>query len=179
MQEELFEREQIIEPLERMFEREYPSELGVFQVVSVETEGGSGFAHFAYVEGLKRRLHVVRMEESYKDCITNVNAGVHTLSRIDANCRWLALPLHELRDGDEGLNGLLEPICASRGIGIITVQQKGLGVSAKVVLEARPEEGRFVKGYARLNKELRSERAELVGSVGRDGYKVLEGGVVT
>ena len=175
MQEELFERDQVIEPIERMFEREYPSELGVFQVVREETEGGSGFAHFAYVEGLKRRLHVVRMEESYKDCITNVNAGVHTLGRIDANCRWLALPLHEFRDGDEELNGLLESVCASRGIGIITVQQKGLGVSAKVVLEAEPEEGRYVKGYERLQKELRSERAELIGAVGVGGYKVIEG----
>jgi hypothetical protein len=173
VQEELFERDQVSEPIERMFEREYPSELGLFQVVEEETDGGSGFAHFAYVEGLKRRLHVVRMEESYKDCITNVNAGVHTLGRIDANCRWLALPLHEFRDGDEELNGLLESVCSSRGIGIITVQQKGLGVSAKVVLKAEPQEGRFVKHYERLNEDLRSERNELVG-VARGGYKVVQ-----
>ncbi len=173
VQDELFDRDQVNEPIERMFEREYPSDLGVFQVVQEDTEGGSGYAHFAYVEGIKRRLHVVRMEETYRACITDVRAGVHVLSLIDANCRWLALPLHELRDGDEEMNGMLQTICETRGIGIITLQQKGLGVSAKVVLKPTEEEGRYVKLYDRLRDELDAGRSELLGhSV--SSYKVVQ-----
>ena len=152
-----FDREQMQEPIERMFEREYPAEHGVFQVVEEQTRAGSGYVHLAYAEGMTRHVHAVRSEESYAQCLTDVRAGVHALSYVDANYKWLALPLDAFRAGEEEMNGVLETICAERGFGILTVQTKGLGVSAKVILDPRLEAGRHITGYRRLREELREE----------------------
>ena len=90
-----FTREDMLDPIERMFEREYSNKYNVFEELLTTTEGGSGLADLAYVQGSEKGLHVVRIEESYRDCLTNVNAGVHSLSKIESNYRWLAVPLHE------------------------------------------------------------------------------------
>ncbi len=150
-----FTRDEMIEPVERMFEREYPNKYALFEVVDEDTEGGNGYIDIAYVQGSQKGLHVVRMEESYKDCLTNVNAGIHSLGKVEANYLWLAVPLHEFRDGEDDFGDLLEATCKQRGIGIIAVQQKGLGMSAKVLLEPNKKDGNFLDLYGSLKERWR------------------------
>lgn len=150
-----FTRAEMAEPIERMFEREFPNKYSLFEEIDENTEGGSGYVHLAYIQGSRKGLHVVRLEESYKNCLTNVNAGVHSLAKVEANYLWLALPLHEFRDGEDGLNNMLADMCTQRGIGIIGVQQKGLGMSAKVLLAPEKNEGNFLPMYGSLRERWR------------------------
>lgn len=145
-----FTRTDMMEPIERMFEREYPNKYNIFEPLEDPTEGGSGLADIAYIQGNEKGLHVVRLEESYRDCLTNVNAGIHSLSKIDANFCWLAIPLNEFREGEETFGGLLERTCTQRGFGLIAVQQKGLGISAKVLVAPKKTEGSFLPLYGDL-----------------------------
>ena len=166
-----FTREDMLDPIERMFEREYSNKYNVFEELLTTTEGGSGLADLAYVQGSEKGLHVVRIEESYRDCLTNVNAGVHSLSKIESNYRWLAVPLHEFRDGEDAFNELLHKTCKRRGFGLIAVQQKGLGVSAKVLLEPSKTEGNFLPLYGDLRQKWLEARR---GRTSRGEYRVID-----
>ena len=165
-----FTRDEMIEPIERMFEREYPNKYTLFKVVDEETDGGSGYVDLAYVQGSQQGLHVVRMEENYKDCLTNVHAGIHSLSKVEANYLWLAVPLHEFRDGEDDLGDLLLATCKQRGIGIIAIQQKGLGMSAKVLHEPKKTEGSFLELYGTL---LETWREVSRGRTSQGEYRVV------
>ena len=165
-----FTRSEMIEPIERMFEREYPNKYSLFTEVDKETDGGAGYVHLAYVQGSRKGLHVVRMEESYSKCLSDVHAGIHSLSNVEANYLWLALPLHEFRDGEDNLNDMLNQTCKDRGIGIIAVQQKGLGMSAKVLLEPNKNPGDFLPMYGDLKERWRRANS---GRSSQGEYRVV------
>ncbi|MEM1349573.1 MAG: hypothetical protein AAGI01_13505 [Myxococcota bacterium] len=151
-----YSREEMIEPIERMFEREFESPYSMFSELAGPANSAKD-ADVAYIEGTYKNLHVVKLEESYAQCISDVNAGIHALSRIDANFRWLGVPLDSFRDGEREVNGLLHRMCSSRGIGILVVQPKGMGISAKVELEPRRVDGDFMGDFKRLRREWRQE----------------------
>jgi hypothetical protein len=143
--------DEMIEPVERFFEREFPAERSLFTGLEEDVQHDPyAQADLAYVQGAKDALHAVCVARSYADSLTDVHGGIHASSGLDANFCWLAMPLHEFRDGDDMCNGLLESLCEERGIGLITVQPSGLGFSAKVIVEPKRRKGRFLKSYEGL-----------------------------
>ncbi len=145
------EPEAMFEPVERFFEREYPAERSVFTDLDEEAQDDPyAVADLAYVQGKKDALHAVCVVGSYAESLTDVHSGIHASSSLDANYCWLAIPLHEFRDGDDMCNGLLESLCEERGVGLITVQASGLGLSAKVIVEPTRKKGKYLKHYEEL-----------------------------
>jgi hypothetical protein len=147
-------RQDMIEPIERMYEREYGAEFGMFETLEEENaDGDEGNVDLVYVHGDSENLHVIRIENSYDDCLFDINRGIHSMSDVQANSRWIALPLYELRDGEDKWNDRMKSECEQRGIGIITAQKKGRGVSAKVIMEPERQEGEFLQAYGDLQKK--------------------------
>lgn len=140
--------EEMLDPLERMFEREYPVQ------PLIRTFDPNGAAHFAVVEPSSRNLHAVRIEGSYSDCIFDLDSGIHAAQDLKSNRRWIALPLDEFRDGEEEYRDVMMGQCKSRGVGIITIQQKGKGFSAKVILEADLVDGDYLESFPALAEQL-------------------------
>ena len=161
MAESEFSREEMIEPIQRMFERESGSDFGLFEPVDDEnTKGGSGKIDLVYVEGSVALVHAVRLEETYDGCLFDTTRGIHSLHVVEANYRWIAVPLGEFRSGEDLFNDVMIETCKERGYGIITVQTKGRGVSAKVILEAEKQEGDFVELYGPVNERWEEEVAD-------------------
>ena len=144
-------QEALIDPIERMFEREYPGKRCLFSSLPDPTEGGSGFADIAYIHSGPEQLHVVRLEATFDDCILDTKSGIHTMSWIESNYKWLALPLDEFRNGEELFGDMLMDLCKERGVGILCVQAQGTGLSAKVMLDAAHHKGRYIKEYDLTN----------------------------
>lgn len=166
------DREDMVDAIERMFDREVGRDHGMFDIIrDEETEGGKGKIDLVYIAGDRRSLHSIRIETSFDNCLFDVNRGIHSLGRVEANCVWIALPLDEYRDGDEQYNGIMRETCEERGIGIITVQPKGRGVSAKIILEPVEEEGDHLSKYGELEKRWRDETKDVL--VGED-YRVVK-----
>ncbi|MFP4597119.1 MAG: hypothetical protein ACOC9J_03215 [Persicimonas sp.] len=172
MSEYAFDREDMVEPIERMFDREVGRDHGMFDVVrDDETEGGKGKIDLVYIAGDRRSLHSIRIEVSFDNCLFDVNRGIHSLGQVEANYVWIALPLDEFRDGDDEYNGIMKETCKERGIGIITIQPKGRGVSAKIILEAEEQEGDHLPKYGELERRWKEDtKGVLVG----DDYKVVK-----
>ena len=165
-------RQEMIEPIERMYEREYGGDVGMFHTMEGEaTDGGDGNVDLVYIHGDSEHLHVIRIEENYDDCLFDIEGGIHSLAEVDANYRWIALPLYELRQGEEAWNDRMKTECERRGIGIITAQKKGRGVSAKVIREPTQKEGKFLSEYGDLEKVWRSERK---GEEAPEGFRVVD-----
>lgn len=159
--------ESMVDPIERFFEREYPNPYGLVH----EPPSEDSPADLVYLEKGEDGLHAVRFEEKYDTCIFDVSTGIHALGNMPANRHWIALPLDEFRDGEENFNGIMESQCRERGLGIITVQQKGRGLSAKVIVEPTIEEGKFLESYPRLKKKWDS-RDVVPGA--EEGYQVVD-----
>lgn len=167
-----FSREDMVEPIERMFDREISSGFGMFEVIAdVETEGGSGNVDLIYVTPEKEGLHVIRIEESFDDTVYDVTRGIHTLSDVEANYLWIALPLDEFRDGEEKINNILTKTCRDRGYGIITLQPKGRGISAKAILEPAKKPGKHLSKYGDLAERW---RAATKNELADEQYKPVE-----
>lgn len=164
-------KHEMIEPVERMYEREYGNEHGMFQVMEEETEGGEGNVDLLYIQGDSRHLHVIRIEEDYDACMFDTTRGLFTLRDVEANYTWIALPLYELREGEEKWNDRMKSECEKRGIGIITAQKKGRGVSAKVILEPTKQDGDFLSEYGDLQEEWAEQGGE--GSA-PEGFRVVD-----
>ncbi len=156
------ENPEMAEPLQRLFEREYP----VRPFIHTMSEQNN---QFVVVEPRSESIHAVRIESSYTDCIFDLSAGIHAAQDYAANRRWVALPLDAFRDGEEAYNSVMLAQCTSRGVGIITVQQKGTGLSAKVILEAKLIDGKFIDEHPSIAAELAN--AELVED--DDGLRVV------
>lgn len=164
-------REDMIEPVERMYEREYGGEHGMFHTLEDETEGGEGNVDLIYVQGDSRHLHVIRLESSYDSCMFNTKRGLFSLRDVAANFRWISLPLYEFREGEDAWNNRMKSECESRGIGIITAQKKGRGVSAKVILEPEQQEGDFLDQYGELSEVWEAQR---MGEDAPEGFRVVD-----
>lgn len=145
------ERDDMLEPIERLFEREFDTTYGV------PHEPGEGRdSHFVYVEKELGGLHAVRFENSYEDCLFDLDKGMHAAQDMVANQRWVALPLDAYRDGEDEFGDVMMQQCKQRGIGIITVQAKGRGLSAKIILQPEIEEGSLIENYPELEDQWRS-----------------------
>lgn len=167
-------REEMMEPIERLFEREIG---GDFTLVDVHRASIDEQSHrddiidMLYLAGGRNALHSVRLESSFDTCIFDIDRGILSLRDMDANATWIALPLDELRQGDKEYSGIMEDTCVRRGIGIIGVHPKGRGISAKVIVDARFEEGDFLEHHPGLEDQWRDyAHGLLVG----DGYRVVE-----
>lgn len=133
--------EDMKEAVERLFEREYPNPNGIVHYP------GSDVADLVYIERVEDGLHALRFEHNYNDCIFDLDSGIHAAQELPANLRWVVLPLDDFRDGEDEYNDVMTQQCKSRGVGIITVQPRGRGFSAKVILEAEVESGDFVEHW--------------------------------
>ena len=167
-----FDREDMIEPIGRMFDREVGQDHGMYDTFRDEdTQGGKGNIDLVYVAGDRQSLHVIRLETSFDNCLFDVQRGIHSLTDVESNYAWIALPLDEFRDGDDAYNGIMEETCRERGIGIISIQPKGRGVSAKIIVEAEYKEGDHIDKYGDLARRWKEETKDvLVG----DEYKVVK-----
>lgn len=165
-------REEMVEPVERMYEREYGGDHGMFHVFREEgTDGEEGNIDLVYIQGDSQHLHVIRIEEDYDACMFNTDRGLFSLRDVDANYRWIALPLYELREGEEQWNDRLKSECKKRGIGVITAQKKGRGVSAKVVQESEQQDGNFLSEYGDLAEEWAEQADE---GAAPEGFRVVD-----
>lgn len=166
-----FEQDEMIEPVSRLFEREFGGDYGMFIDVRDKDTKLSKSADAAYVGGDRESFHAIRFEDSYDDCLFDVSGGIHAISGVESNGRWIVLALDELRGGDDQYSGIMKSECEQRDIGIITVQPKGRGLSAKVAYEAPLREGDFLSKYPDLETSW-SEFAEqqLVG----EEYRVVD-----
>lgn len=146
----------MMEPVERFFEREYPAERSLFTNLEDGMQSDPyAMADIAYIAGTKESLHAVCMADSYEMSLTDVHGGIHASSSLDANYCWLALPLDEFRQGEELCNGLLESLCEERGVGLMTIQPSGLGWSAKEIVKPSRRVGRYLKRYDGLERTWR------------------------
>jgi hypothetical protein len=164
-------REDMIEPIQRMFEREYGDDYGLFEIVEEES-GGERLVDLVYIHGDSEHLHVVRLEGSYDNCVFDVqDGGLHVLRDVEANYRWIALPLYEFREGEDEHSGAMKDGCENRGIGVISAQKKGRGVSAKILLEPEHQEGEFLDHYPSARDEWEAYTRQ---ETAPEGYKVVE-----
>ncbi len=164
-------RQDMIEPIQRMFEREHGDDYGLFEVVEGE-RGDERLVDLVYIHGDSEHLHVVRLGGSYDNCVFDVqDGGLHVLRDVKANYRWIALPLYEFREGEEEHNSVMQQECKNRGIGVISAQKKGRGVSAKILIEPDSDEGEFLDQYPSARDEWRSYTQE---ETAPEGYKVVE-----
>lgn len=173
MTDHVINRETMESPIERLFEREYPSAYGTIHEPR-KTKAGktdTGKVDMLYLEKTKQGLHAVRIENSYDDCMFDLNGGIHTLNGVAANRHWIALPLDHFRDNDEVYNGIMEKTCRERGIGILCVQPKGRGLSAKIIAVAEASKGDYIDRYPALRVKWESL---IEDNAFADGYKVVE-----
>lgn len=156
-----FDRQEMTDPIERMFEREFPSEYGMFEnIEEEETEGGGGKVDIVYIAGAKENLHVIRLYESFDSCVFSHDRGILSMRDIQANYIWLALPLDEFRDGEDEHNDIIQVTCEKRGLGVITLQPKGRGISAKILIQAQQQAGNFMDKYGDLGDRWRKQATD-------------------
>ena len=147
---------EMTEPVERFFEREFPAQASLFLGLEQdEKRDANGPADLAYIQGGKESLHALCVATSYSESLTDIHKGIHATSSLEANFCWLVLPLDEFRQGDGMCNGLLESLCEERGVGLITVQPSGMGLSAKAILKPKRRAGRYLNSYDGLPKQWR------------------------
>lgn len=174
MTEESFSREDMMEPIERLFERETGRSNGLFSVLKDEEslkDPTKGNIDLVFLAEDRTSLHSVRLVTEFDTCLFDMDRGILSLDDVQANASWIALPLDEFRDGDDEYNGIMEETCAKRNIGIIVVQPKGRGISAKSLLDAPVVDGDYLEKYPDLKKKWRDDsRGVLVG----DDYRVVE-----
>lgn len=166
------EREDMVEPVDRMFEREYEADQTLVVQLDEETEGGSGSIDMVYVQGGAEEIHAIRFEEDYEDCVFDVREGaLHALRDVEANYRWVALPLYEFRDGEDQYSDVMKEECEKRGFGVISAQKKGRGVSAKVLMAPSRVDGDFLDGYPPVRDQWGEAHR---GETAPGSYKVVD-----
>lgn len=168
-----FKTDEMIEPIERLFEREYPCTFDIYKDDPKLTDDGprSVPVDVVYVAGSVQKLHAIKLASSYDDCLFDVKSGLHAMSRATANYRWLALPLEALREGEAEYNDILLKTAEERGVGIITVQPRGRGLSAKIVVKPKYDEGDFLDHYEDLRDLYRAIKDRDVAS---EGFQVVD-----
>ncbi|MFU8803895.1 MAG: hypothetical protein ACNA8W_08820 [Bradymonadaceae bacterium] len=172
-EQEIIKANDMLEPIERLFERDYGAEHGFFCSELQFTNGHAPHLKIdlVYVGGSREHLHAVKILESYNACLFDIHEGIHALGNAPGNYLWIALPLEEFRDGEEAYKDIMLKTCQERGFGIITVQVKGRGLSAKVIQVPRRQEGTFLEYYQGVN-EMWKDR---VGTdVVLDGFQVVD-----
>lgn len=174
MTEASFSREDMLVPIERLFERETGRENGIFSLIKddeAKKDPSRGTLDLVLLAQDHNSLHSVRVLSEFDTALFDMKRGILSLSDVQANASWIALPLDEFRQGDDSYNGIMMETCAQRDIGIIVVQPKGRGISAKIELQAPLSAGNYLGNYPELKKKWREDsRGVLVG----DDYRVVE-----
>jgi hypothetical protein len=165
-----FTTDDMLEPIQRLFEREYAKNLGMFEKVDDDLDDEFENVDALFIGGSRESLHAIDIHEDYDSCLFDISGGIHTLPDIEVNYRWIALSLDEFREGEEEHNGILKEEANSRGFGIITLQPKGRGISAKVIEEPTRSTGDYLEDYQELDARWNRfvEEAPVV-----DDYKVV------
>lgn len=162
------------EPIERLFEREFPTDYGIFLSGATLSEAYRGEAtpiDLLYLAGGPRSLHAIKLLSTYDACLFDVNEGIHALRGIQANFCWIGLPLDEFREGEAEYNNILEKTCSERGLGILTVQPRGRGLSAKIINSPEKDEGDHLDAYDNLRKRWREIKDR---NMAVDGFQVVD-----
>lgn len=168
-----FSLESMLEPIERLFERDFPTDYAVLatQIPLTDHDGHFTKIDLAYIAGSAKSLHTVKVLATYDDCLFNVRGGIHAVSRAPGNFLWIALPLDELREGEAQYNSILEKTCQDRGVGIITVQPHGRGFSAKIIKNARRIEGDHLDEFEGLRARWNATKNQ---DLVMDGFQVVD-----
>ncbi len=168
-----FTVDNMIEPIERLFEREFPTDYGIFipHAQLADENGRITDVDLLYVAGSSKMLHAIKILPSYDDCLFDVQEGIHSMSRAQGNYLWIGLPLDEFREGEAQYNEILEETCHDRGVGILTVQPRGRGLSAKIISRPKKEEGDFLAKYDGLRDKWREVKDR---NMAMDGYQIVD-----
>ena len=168
-----FSVDAMIDPIERLFEREFPTDYGIFvpHAQLSDEDGNITDVDLLYVAGSSKMLHAVKILPSYDDCLFDVREGIHSMSRAKGNYLWIGLPLDEFREGEAQYNDILHNTCTERGVGILTVQPRGCGLSAKIIFRPLKEEGDFIDHYDGLRDEWRQVKDR---NMAMDGYEIVD-----
>ncbi len=168
-----FSVDAMIEPIERLFEREFPTDYGIFVPHAKLLENGRNKTDvdLLYVAGSSKMLHAIKILSSYDTCLFDVQQGIHSMSQAKGNHLWIGLPLDEFREGEAQYNDILGTTCKDRGVGILTVQPRGRGLSAKIISRPVKEEGDFLDYYEGLRKEWREVKDR---NMAMDGYEIVD-----
>lgn len=172
---EIIHSQDMLEPIERLFERDYETAHGFF-LTGTELRFANGhdpdkLVDLLYVAGSREQLHGIKILETYDACLFDIHEGIHSLGGTPANYLWIALPLDEFRDGEEGYSDIMLKTCEQRGFGIITVQIKGRGLSAKVILAAQRGVGNYLEAYEGVAD---TWKERLGTDVVIDGFQVVD-----
>ncbi len=169
-----FTVDSMIEPIERLFEREYPTDYGIFvphAQLDEEYQDDLTGIDLLYVGGSSKMLHSIKILNNYDTCLFDVQEGVHAMNQAQGNLLWLGLPLKEFREGEAEYNDILAETCEDRGVGILTVQPRGRGLSAKIISRPEKEEGDFLDYYDGLREEWREVKDR---NMAMDGYEIVD-----
>jgi hypothetical protein len=168
-----FSVDAMTEPIERLFEREFPTDFGIFLSGATLSDSypGARPIDLLYLAGSPRSLHAIKLLSSYDSCLFDVHEGIHALRGVRCNLCWIGLPLDEFREGEVEYNAILEKTCSERGIGILTVQPRGRGLSAKIISSPERDDGDHLDSYAGLRGRWRDLKA---GSLAVDGFQVVD-----
>ena len=163
----------MIEPIERLFEREFPTDYGIFvpHAKLVENKRGVTDMDLLYVAGSSKMLHAIKILSTYDTCLFDVQQGIHSMSQAYGNLLWIGLPLNEFREGEAQYNDILAETCEDRGVGIITVQPRGRGLSAKIIKRPIEQDGDFLERYEGLRQEWREVKDR---NMAMDGYEIVD-----
>ena len=168
-----FSVDAMIEPIERLFEREFPTDYGIFvpHAQLTEEDGHVTDVDLLYVAGSSKMLHAIKILSTYDTCLFDVQEGIHSMSRAYGNYLWLGLPLDEFREGEAQYNDILHNTCDERGVGILTVQPRGRGLSAKIISRPVKQEGDFLDHYDGLRKKWRQVKDR---NMVMDRYEIVD-----
>ena len=168
-----FSVDAMIDPIERLFEREFPTDYGIFvpHAKLTEEDGKVTDVDLLYVAGSSKMLHAIKILSTYDTCLFDVQEGIHSMSRAQGNYLWIGLPLDEFREGEAQYNDILFETCDNRGVGILTVQPRGRGLSAKIISRPVKEEGDFIDSYDGLRDEWRQVKDR---NMAMDGYEIVD-----
>ncbi len=168
-----FSVDSMIEPIERLFEREFPTDYGIFVPHAKLAEGHEGLTSpdLLYVAGSSKNLHAIKLFNTYDKCVFNVQEGIHSMSQAQGNYLWIGLPLDEFREGEAEYSEILAETCDDRGVGILTVQPRGRGLSAKIISRPIKDDGDFVDCYDGLREEWRQVKDR---NMAMDGYEIVD-----
>ncbi len=168
-----FSVDAMIEPIERLFEREFPTDYGIFvpHAKLVTDKRSNTDVDLLYVAGSSKMLHAIKILSTYDTCLFDVQQGIHSMSQAKGNHRWIGLPLDEFREGEAQYNDILAETCNDRGVGILTVQPRGRGLSAKIISRPVKEEGDFLEHYEGLRQEWREVKDR---NMAMDGYEIVD-----
>jgi len=132
-----FELEDLVQSVERLFERENEEDPGV--MVHGDHSAAEALpddADLVYVDAAGD-LHLIHVTTSFDEAFFDLRRGLHALTGAESDFAWVALPYDDFRTGNKLFDGKIEDICKRRGVGVIGISRCGRGLSARFYVESR------------------------------------------